>query len=332
MRVTPATLLFLCAFLTTWSGWHLVTQAQAASPATEYPNKSVRWIVSVAPGGGTDFVARMYSPKITELLRQSVVVDNRPGATGMIGMELVARAAPDGYSVVVLNIGHLITAALSRGIRFDPVKDFAPVALLATTPVVMVIHPSVNARTIPEFIALARSQPGKLNYASGGYGGVQHVATELLKREAKIDLVHVPYKGSGPSFIDLIAGQVQLTLTSLPAGLPHIKAGRVRALAVMGKARSSAAPDLPTFAESGLPQVAVDIWYGMLAPARTPSAILDKLAQSIATVARVPEFREAMSASGVDPGESTRADFAIFVRSETEKWSKVARDVGISID
>ena len=332
MRSTPAARIFLWTFLTMWCVWHPFTQARAASPATGYPAKPIRLIVPTSASGGADFVGRLYGQKIAELLGQAVVIDNRAGASGMIALELVAKAAPDGYSVVVINMAHLITATLSRDIRFDPVKDFAPVALLATTPFVLVINPSLNARTLQEFIALARSQPGKLNYASGGNGGIQHLATELFKREAKIDLVHVPYKGTGPGIIDLMAGQVQLTLTSLPAGLPHIKAGRLRALAVMGRARASAAPDLPTFAESGLPQVSVDIWYGLLAPARTPSAILDRLAQAIATIARMPEFREKMSASGVDPAESTRTEFAVFVRSETEKWSKVAHDVNILVE
>lgn len=308
-----------------------IAEARAAS-AAEYPIKPLRWMVGTSPGGGTDFCARMYASRLSQLLGSPIVIDNRGGATGMIAMEIIAKAAPDGYSLLVLNVGHVMTAALSQHLSFNVLHDFAPVALLATTPSVMVIHPSVSARTLQEFIELARSQPGKINYASGGTGGVQHLITELLKREARIDVTHVPYKGSGPAVVALLAGQVQLGLISLPSTLPYIKAGRLRALAVTGKARAPTAPDLPTFTELGLPGVAVDIWYGIVAPARTPPSIVGKLAASIAAAARTSDFREKMSSAGLDPAQSTPAEFGAYLRNEASKWSAVARETGIRIE
>lgn len=308
-----------------------IGEVRAAS-AVAYPAKPLRWLVGTSPGGGTDFSARAYATRVSQLLGSPIVVDNRSGATGMIAMDVVANATPDGYSLLVLNVGHVMTAVLSERLAFHLLKDFAPVALLATTPSAMVIHPSVNAATLQDFINLARSQPGKINYASGGIGGVQHLLTELLKREARIDVAHVPYKGSGPAVVALIAGQVQLGLISLPSTLPHIKAGRLRGLAVTGKTRTPTAPNLPTFAESGLSGVAVDIWYGIVAPARTPPIIIQKLAGTIASVARGAEFREMMSSAGLNPVESTPAEFGSFLRAEASKWSVVAREAGIRID
>lgn len=333
MRVTAAALFFLYAFLAGGAGgWQLAPHAHAAAAATEYPNKPIRWIVTVPPGGGTDFLARLYAQKVSETLKQSVVVDNRPGATGTIGMELVARAVPDGYTVVVISVADLIIASLAPGRGVDTITDFAPVSMLATTPLVLAIHPSVTASTLQEFIALARSQPGKIHYASGGTGGIQHLATELFKTEAKVDIAHVPYKGTGPGMVDLLAGHVQATLTSPAAVLPHVKAGKLRALAIMGKSRSPAAPDVPTFTEVGLPGVDMAVWYGVLAPVRTPPAIVDKLAQTIATAGRMSDMREKISASGAEPAQSTPAEFGTFLRSEREKLVKIARDVNIRLD
>jgi len=292
----------------------------------------VRVIISTSASGGTDYVARMYGQKLSELWGQSVVMDNRPGATGMIGMDAVAHATPDGHTLLVMNVGYLITAALSENINFDVMKDFTPVSVLATTPVILVVHPSVNARTVQELVALAKAQPGRLNYASGGSGGVQHLATELLKQEAKIELVHVPYKGTGPGLIDLLAGQVQLTLTSPPSVLPHLQSGKLRALAITGNARLAAAPAVPTFKESGLPGVAVEIWYGLLAPSRTPPALVARIAKSVAEVANMSDFKEKMTRGGTDPVGNTPAQFAVYFRSEREKWVKVAREANVNLE
>lgn len=308
-------------------------QDGARGPAKlAYPTKPVRVVISTSPSGGTDFAARIFGQKLSELWGQSVVMDNRPGATGMIGMDTVARGTPDGYTLLVMNVGHLITAALSQNLGFDPTRDVLPVSVIATTPVIMVVHPSVNARTLPDFIALARTRPGKLAYASGGIGGVQHMATELFKQEARIDLLHVPYKGTGPGLVDLIGGQVQLTLTSVPSVLPHANAGRLRALAVTGARRISAAPDVPTFAESGLPGVSVEIWYGMLAPLRTPRTIVDRIAASVAKVAAMGDVKERMLRSGAVAIGNTPAEFGPYYRSERERWVKVAKRANIRLE
>jgi tripartite-type tricarboxylate transporter receptor subunit TctC len=333
MRATAAAQLFACAFLIADAGGRPFAQeVHAAATATAYPDKAVRWIVTVSPGGGVDFMARLYGQKVSDVLKQPVVVDNRPGATGTIAMQLVARAAPDGYTAVVISVADLIIAALTPGRGVDPIRDFAPVSLLGTTPLALVIHPSLNAGTLAEFIALVRRQPGRIHYASGGTGGIQHLATELFKHEAKVDLAHVPYKGTGPGVIDLLAGHVQVMLTSPAAVLPHVKAGRLRALAIMGKARSPAVPDLPTFAESGLPGVDMGVWYGLLAPAHTSPAIVGKLAHTIANVARMPDVREKIAAAGAEPAQSTPAEFGAFLRGERDKLIGIARNVDIRLD
>jgi tripartite-type tricarboxylate transporter receptor subunit TctC len=292
-----------------------------------YPSKPIRVIVGTSPSGGTDFVVRIVSQKLTEMMGQSVVIDNRPGATGLIGMETVARAVPDGYTLLVMNVGHLFAAMLREG--GDVTKELLPTSLLASTPVILVVHPAVPAPTLADFIVLAKSQPGKINYASGGIGGVQHLSTELLKREAGIDLLHVPYKGTGPGLVDLLAGQVTLTLTSVPSVIPFVKAGRLRALAVTGQSRLSNAPEIPTFAESALPGVDVVIWYGMLAPLNTPRPIVEKLARSIHRIAGAPDVREKMVRDGADPIGSSPDEFAKYFNSEREKWRKVVRQIGL---
>lgn len=316
-------------------------EAQAPSPTSgardrstsnAYPIKPVRVIISTSPSGGTDFATRIFGQKLTELWGQSVVMDNRPGATGMIGLDVVAHANPDGYTLLVMNVGHLITAALSEKLNFDVMKDLTPISVIATTPVMFVVHPSVSARSIQEFVALAKSQPGKLLYASGGSGGVQHLATELFKQEAKIDLVHVPYKGTGPGLIDLLGGQVQLTLTSVPSVLPHVQSGKLRALAVTGSARVPAASNVPTFKESGLPSVSVEIWYGLLAPSRTPAYIIEKIASSVAEVANMGDVKEKMSRGGADAVGNKPAQFAAYYKNEREKWVKVARQANIKLE
>lgn len=305
--------------------------AQAPSASGGYPAKPVRVVIGTSPSGGTDFAARIFGQKLSELWEQSVIMDNRPGATGMIGMDTVARATPDGYTLLVMNVGHLITAALTQNLKFDPTRDLRPVSVIATTPVMLAVNPSVNARTLAEFVALVKSQPGKLSYASGGVGGVQHMATELFKQVAKIDLLHVPYKGTGPGLIDLIGGQVQLTMTSVPSLMPHVTSGRLRALAVTGKQRLPAAPNVPTFAESGYPGVSVEIWYGLLAPLRTPEAVITRIAGSIAEVAAMSNVKEQMARSGAAAVGNTPAQFAPYYRSERERWVKVAKQANIKL-
>lgn len=324
-------LLISCGQLPAW-GASAKPEASGRVSGGVYPTKPVRIIISTSPSGGTDYAARMFGQKLSEVWGHSVVLDNRPGATGMIGLDVVAHANPDGYTLLVMNVGHLITAALSEKLNFDVMKDFTPVSVIATTPVILVVHPSVNARTVQELVTLAKSQPGKLLYASGGAGGVQHVATELFKQEANIDLVHVPYKGTGPSLIDMLSGQVHLTLTSVPSVVPHISSGKLRALAVTGNARVGALASVPTFRESGLPGVAVEIWYGLLAPSRTPAWIIDRIARSVAEVANMSDMKEKMSRGGTDAVGNSPAQFAPYFRSEREKWVKVTRQANIRLD
>ena len=331
-RVIIATLLLACCCLAAAAQTPSGPGAKENPAKNAYPAKPVRVIVCTSASGGTDFAARMFGQKLSELWGQSVVMDNRPGATGMIGMEAAAHATPDGYTLLVMNVGHLITAALSEKLNFDAGKDLRPLSVIASTPILLVVHPSVKAHTIQEFIALAKAQPGKLAYASGGTGGIQHLTTELFKREAGIDLLHVPYKGSGPGIIDLLGGQVQLTMTSVPALLPHVNSGKLRALAVTGAARLSAAPGVPTFREAGLPGVSAEIWYGLLAPSQTPRDIVDRIAKSLAEVAKMRDVKDRMVRSGAETIGNSPADAGAFFKSEREKWVKVARQANIKLE
>jgi tripartite-type tricarboxylate transporter receptor subunit TctC len=304
----------------------------ATLPAADYPVKPIRFLVGVAPGGGTDFMARLVGQKLTDAWGHSVVVDNRVGATGLIAMEMLARAAPDGYTLIVFNVGHMMSAHLARKVAFDPVKDFAPVTLMANGTSMLGIHPTIPAKSLREFIAHAKTQPGKINYASGGIGGIQHLSTELLKLEAGIDLVHVPYKGSGPGTLALLSGQVEVFLTNMLALLPHVKAGRVVGLAVTGNKRVGAAPDVPTFTEAGFPTVNVSLWQGMFAPAGTPTAVIDKLSRTIAASVNTPDVARVLAAQGAEPAGSTPAEFGRFVQEERQRWLRVVREAKIAVN
>lgn len=304
--------------------------AAGSALATNYPTKPIRFLVGVAPGGGTDFMARLVAQKLSEEWGQPIVVDNRVGATGLIAMEMLAKAPADGYTVIVFNVGHMMSAHLARKVAFNPVKDFAPVSLMANGTSMLGIHPSLPAKNLRDFVAYAKAQPGKLSYASGGVGGIQHLATELLKREAGIDIVHVPYKGSGPGTLALISGQVQVFLTNALALIPMTKSGKVTGLAVTGNKRMNAAPDIPTFAEAGYPSVDVSLWQGMFAPAGTPQAIIDKLSSAIAAKVRTPDVTRVLEAQGAEPAGSTPAEFGRYVQQERERWLKVVRDAKIT--
>jgi len=310
----------------------LLLATASVAPAADYPAKPIRFLVGTAPGGGTDFIARQMAQKLNEAWGQPVVVDNRIGATGLIAMELVANAAPDGYTLVVFNIGHMMSAHLARHTAFDPVKSFAAVSLMANGTSMLGVHSSVPVRTVRDFVAYAKTQAGKLSYASGGVGGIQHLSTELLKREAGIDLVHVPYKGSGPGTLALVSGQVQVFLTNVLALVPLTKSGKVTGLAVTGASRVKVAPDVPTFADAGYPSVDVSLWQGMFAPAGTPRAIIDKLSSAIAAAVRTPEVTRLLESQGAEPAGSTPAEFARFARHERERWLQVVRDAKISVN
>ena len=305
----------------------------AAAPTASYPTRPVRFIVTYPPGGGTDIVARAIAQKLAETWGQQVVVDNRGGAGGTIGTELAARAAPDGYTLLLgTSAGLVINPLLGTKLPYDPIRDFAPVSLLVVNPQLLVVHQSLPARNVRELIALARSAPGKLNYASVGQGSPNHLGMELFKSMTNTDIVHVPYKGAGPAITDLLGAQVQLMFNPMPPLLPHVFGGKLRALAVGGLQRSPAVPDVPTVAESGVPGFEYVLWYGLFVPARTPHAIVDSLQLSLAAVLADSNMAQRLVSQGAEPRASTPEVLARFVREDTEKLRRVIRSSGIKAE
>ncbi|HEV8518047.1 MAG TPA: tripartite tricarboxylate transporter substrate binding protein [Burkholderiales bacterium] len=300
--------------------------------AQTYPSKPIRMIVPFAPGGGTDNLARILSKKMSETFEQSVVVDNRGGAGGIVGTELVARAAADGHTILMTSSAHTIIPATYGKIPYEPLKDFAPISLLTAQPYLMVIHPSVPANSVKEFIALAKSRPGQLNYASGGYGTAPHLAAELLKSLAGIDLVHVPYKGGGPAVTAIVSGEVSVLFSSLPTTLPQVQAGRLKMLAISSAKRSAVLPQLPTLAESGVSGFEVINWYGLLAPAKTPRGIIDKLHDTAVSVLLAPDMSARLTSDGTDAVGGTPEQFRDYIAMELAKWGKLGRTVGLKSD
>ena len=304
----------------------------ADTNAQEYPSRPVRLIVATAPGGGTDAIARILGSKLSELLGQQFVIDNRGGAGGIVGTETVARAPADGYTLLMGFIASLaMNPALVRT-PYDPIKDFAPVNLVAGAQYIMTIHPSIPPRTVKEFVAYAKANPGRINYASAGNGTPVHLAAELFKSVAGVNLVHIPYKGGGPAAAAVLSGEAQIIFGSVTATLPQIKAGKLIALGVTGAARSPAAPEYATIAELGYPGFEVTSWYGVLAPARTPSNVVTKLNTAVLSALRAPEVREQMARQGLDPIGSTPAEFAAHLKRETAKWARVIKEAGIKAD
>ena len=314
----------------------LAFSALAAAPmagAQAYPAKPIRIVVPFPPGGATDILARAVAQKLTDAWGQAVVVDNRPGAGGNIGSEIVAKAAPDGYTLEMGTVGtHAINASLYAKMPYDHVKDFAPVILVAGVPNVLVVNPSLPVSSVQELIAYAKANPGKLNFAWSGSGTSIHLAGELFKVMAGVQMTHIPYKGSAPALQDLIGGQVQLMFDNLPPSLPHIKAGKLRALAVTSATRSSALPDTPTIAESGLPGFEASSWFGVLAPAGTPPAIIARLNAEIGAWLASAEAKEKMLALGANIGGGSPEDFARHIAAETAKWQKVVKASGAKVD
>lgn len=300
--------------------------------AQNYPDRPVRMIVPFAPGGGTDIVSRLVAQRLADSIKQSVVVDNRAGGAGNIGAELVARANPDGYTLLVGSATILAVNPVIFKVAYNPSRDFAPITLLGSQPHLMVIHPSIPANSVREFVTLAREKSLKLNYGSSGTGGPAHLGGELFKIVAGIDMLHIPYKGTGPAVIDLVGGQLQVGLLSLASSMPHVKSGRLKALAVTSPKRAIVAPELPTIAESGYPGFEVRSWYGLLAPAGTPKTIIDKLSSQIAAVLRQPEVIAKLASDGAEPGGDTPAEFAAYIKSEAERWGKVVKTAGIRAD
>ncbi len=308
----------------------LLVAAALPVGAQTYPAKAVRLIAPSSPGSGVDIVARFLAQKLGEQLKQQVVVENRAGAGANLGAEIAAKAPPDGYTLFMGTPAHTINPSLYRRLNYDVVRDFAPVSLVTVGQYVVVVHPSLPVKTIPQLIGLARAQPGQLNYGSGGPGNATHLAVELFRTMAKVNVVHVPYKGSGPALTDVIGGQVQFMFSNLTAALPHMKSGKLRALAVTGEKRTPIVPDLPTVAEAALPGYSVTSWYGLLAPAGTPQDIVSRLNSETMRAMRAPEMKDRLAAEGADPMPSTPAELASLIKTEIAKWAGVVKQAGIA--
>ncbi len=303
----------------------------AASFAQNYPTRPIRFVVANSPGGGLDITARAVSPRLISALGQQVIIDNRPGAAGSIAAEITAKSAPDGYTVLLGSIGNLaVNVNLYKGLAYHPLRDLAPITFAVSGSNVLVVNPAVPAKTVQELIALGRAQPGKLTYGSSGSGNAGHLAGELFKSMAKIDMLHVPYKGGAPAMVDLIAGQTQLIFSSPPTAVPQVKAGRIRALAVTTAKRSAVLPDLPTIAESGLPGFEADNWYGIVVAAKTPRAIVDRLNAEFVRILNMPDIKEALSKQGLEVAPGTPEAFGAYMKSEFAKWAKVIADAGLT--
>jgi tripartite-type tricarboxylate transporter receptor subunit TctC len=307
----------------------IMTAAASIAWGQAYPVKPVRMIAASSPGSAVDIVARIVAQKLGEQLGQQVVVDNRAGAGGNLGAELAAKAAPDGYTLFMGTPAHAINTGLYRKLNYDLIRDFAPVSQVTSGQYVVVVHPSLPAKSIKELIALARAKPGQLNYASAGSGNATHLAGELFASATRIKLVHVPYKGSGPALTDVVGGQVQLMFSNLTAALPQVKTGRIRALAVTGRTRTAAAPDLPTVIEAGVPGYSVTSWFGVLVPAATPRELVMKLNADLARTMSAPDVRDRLAADGAEPTTGTPEQFGAFLRAEITQWTKVVKDAGI---
>ena len=306
--------------------------ASLVNAADEYPSRAVRVVVPFAPGGGTDVVARILAQQLTLRLKQSFVVDNRPAGSGIVGADLVAKAQGDGYTLLFAFSSLSSSAKLISQLPYDPIADFAPVALATTSPLVMFVHPSVPATNLKEFIAYAKATPGKLNYGSSGPGSSPHLATELLMSMAGIQMTHIPYKGIAPAITAQLANEVQMSLTPIAVGMPHAKAGKLRALASGGLKRSVAIPDVPTIAESGLPGFEVIGWWGMLAPSKTPRPVVNLLNREVRAALDNAEVKRSLVDQGMDPAGGTPEQFGALIRSDMDKWGDIGKRLGVKLD
>ena len=307
--------------------------AHAQTKADAYPNHPVRVIVPFPPGGGNDILGRAITARLTETMGQQFVVDNRGGAGGLIGGQIAATAAPDGYTLFLGSIGGLAhNPALRPDMPYNPARDFAGVTMLATSPFIIVVHPAVPATNVRELIALARAKPGTVNFGSAGMASSLHMTGELFKHVTNINIVHVAYKGTAPALTDLLAGQVQLMFSTMPPPLPFVKSGKLRALAVTTAKRSKSTPDVPTVSESGVPGFVVENWQGMVVPAKTPRAIIDHLNREMLKVLTQPALTEVFGTQGLDPAGNTPAQFDKLIREEIDKWTKLVKAAGIHVD
>ena len=303
----------------------------ASAIAQDYPVRPIRFVVPFPASGGGDIIIRALSQKLSERLGQAVVVDNRSGAGGNVGTEIVARAPADGYTLVMANISPFaINTSIYKKLPYNPLTDFTPISLVASFPNILVVHPSLPVQSMKDLVVLAKSRPGQLTYASSGAGSTTHLSAEFFKSQAGIDLVHVPYKGGGQALIDLIAGHVTMYFSSLPGAMPHVRSRRLRGLALTSLARASASPDTPTLAESGFPGFEAATWIGAAAPAGLPRNIVNRLNTEIVEIMRAPEMRDRLVSQGAEPQTNTPEQFAAYIKSEIAKWAKIVRDTGIA--
>lgn len=305
--------------------------AASSTAAQNYPDRPVRFIAGYPPGSASDNLARILAQKMTEAWGQQVIVDNRPGAAGNIAAETTAKAAPDGYTILLAATNHAIVSSLYRKLPFHPINDFVPVTRVSSAPAILVVHPSLPVKSVSDLIKLAKSKPGQLNYGSSGSGATPHLGMELLKTTAGIDIIHVPYKGIPPAMTDLLSGQIQVMFSTMAPAMPLIRAGRLRALAVSSPQRSPAAPDVPTMAETIFGFEATS-WQGVLAPAGTPPAIVSKINETIVSIIKIPDVHQRLIDGGYIPVGSTAAEFGAFIKSEITKWAKVVKAAGATLD
>ena len=303
--------------------------AAAQSRGNDYPNKFVRFIVPYAPGGSSDVLARALGQKLGDALGQTFVIDNRPGAGSMVGTDVAAKATPDGYTLILSDMPHTINPSIHAKVPYHPVRDFAPVTIIGVSPMFLFANPSLKVQNVKEFIALARSQPGKIAIASGGTGATTHLLAELLQSRAGIKLTHVPYKGAGPALTDVVGGQIPATFTSMATAAPFAKSGRLRILGVTSAKRLSAFADVPTFEESGVTGMVFEHWWGVMAPAATPRVVIDTLHAAIAKALAQPDLRERFAALAVEPRTNTPEQFRALLESDLQRWAKVVKDAGI---
>lgn len=312
-----------------WIAALLLALTAATAMAEGYPDKPIRLIVPYAPGGSSDILARLLGQRLGETMGQPFVVDNRAGAGSMIGTALTAKAPADGYTLILSDMPHTINPAVYSKVPYDPVGDFTPVTLVARAPTWLFLNPSVPAKTVSEFVALAKSQPGKLAIGSAGNGSGTHLVAELLQRGAGIQLTHVPFKGAGPSIAAVVAGEIQASFTSMPAALPFVQSGRLRPVGVSSAKRNPAQPDVPTFQESGIPGLTLFHWFGVLAPAGLPKPVLAKLNQQIAAAVNLPATQERYKTMLIEPATSSSAEFRVLIESDLQRWGRVVKEAGI---
>jgi tripartite-type tricarboxylate transporter receptor subunit TctC len=321
-------ILLRCLFIFT----ALAAPAGGALAQAAYPVKAVRLIVPFAPGGSNDIMARLMGQRYSEFWGQPVVIDNRPGASGIVGTEIVAKAAPDGYTVLMMSLTLAVNPSLHRKLPYDTAKDLVPVTLVASAPLLLVVHPSLPVKTVKELLAYGKANPGRLNFGSGGTGATPHLAGEMLKTMGALQMTHVPYKGGGPALADLMAGQIQLMLENVPSTLPLVKQGKLRALAVTSRTRSSLLPDVPTLDEAGLKGYEIVGWNGLFVPSGTPKAVVTTLYAATTRTLAMPETRERLAIMGAEGIGSTPEQFGAFVREEIVKWARVVKDAGLKVE